>query len=305
MKVLITGVAGFIASKIANKLIEKGHNVVGIDDLSNGKKINIPKKCKFIKLDISKKKELDKLQIKFDQIFHLAGQSSGEKSFENPEEDLCKNTLTTLNLIDFSIKTRVKKFLYASSQSVYGNVGNRAISEKNITQPLSCYGVSKLASENYLKVYKDYLNYIIFRINNVYGYGQDLKNLKQGMVSIYLAQALKNKKIVVKGSLNRFRDFVHIDDVVDIWIKAAMDKGLKNITLNLGTGKKTHVKKILNIINKEFGDIKIIKSNNTPGDQTGIYMNNNLLIKKLKKRYFININEGLSKLIKNYRNNKK
>lgn len=305
MKVLVTGVAGFIASKIANKLIEKGHNVVGIDDLSNGKKINIPKKCKFIKLDISKKKELNKLHMKFDQIFHLAGQSSGEKSFENPEEDLTKNTLTTLNLINFSIKTGVKKFLYASSQSVYGSVGNRAISEKNSTQPLSCYGVSKLASENYLKVYKDKLNHIIFRINNVYGYGQDFKNLKQGMVSIYLAQALKNKKIVVKGSLNRFRDFVHIDDVVDIWIKAAMDKGLKNITLNLGTGKKTHVKKILNIINKEFGDIKIIKSNNTPGDQTGIYMNNNLLIKKLKKRYFININEGLSKLIKNYRNNKK
>ena len=189
MKILITGIAGFIASNIASELINKGHKVIGIDDLTNGKKFNIPKKCKFFKLDLSNKVKLSKINTNIDQIFHLAGQSSGEKSFENPVKDL-ENTISTLNLIDFALK-KVKKFIFASSQSVYGNVDDIGISEKHIVNPLSCYGNSKLSSENYLKIFKDKLPYVIFRINNVYGYGQDLDNLKQGMVSIYLAQALK------------------------------------------------------------------------------------------------------------------
>ena len=117
--------------------------------------------------------------------------------------------------------------IFASSQSVYGNVDDIAVSEKYKVNPLSCYGNSKLSSENYLKIFKDKLPYVIFRINNVYGYGQDLDNLKQGMVSIYLAQALKNNKIIVKGSLDRFRDFVHIDDVVDCGLEQLLIETLK------------------------------------------------------------------------------
>tara|TARA_Y100000389_G_scaffold201331_1_gene243781 strand:- start:1844 stop:2752 length:909 start_codon:yes stop_codon:yes gene_type:complete len=300
MKILVTGIAGFIGSKISNKLIELGHDVVGIDDLSNGKKSNIPKRCRFIKLDLSNYEALSKIKIKFDQIYHLAGQSSGEKSFENPESDLKKNTVTTINLIKFSRKTGVKKFLYASSQSVYGKVEKRPIRESHHTKPLSCYGTSKLASENYLSLFKDQLNYVIFRINNVYGFGQDLKNLKQGMVSIYLAQALTNKKILVKGSLSRFRDFIHIDDVVDCWIKASLDNKVKNKTFNLATGKKTTVKQILKIICKEIKGTKVVSGKNTPGDQKGIYMNIDHLKKRLNKKQFIKIEIGLKKLIKEY-----
>lgn len=300
MKILVTGIAGFIASNISIKLLELGHTVIGIDDLSNGKKSNIPHGCKFIKLDLSNYKALSKIKTKFDQIYHLAGQSSGEKSFENPENDLKKNTLTTLNLIKFARKSGVKKILYASSQSVYGKVENKSIKENHITKPLSCYGVSKLASENYLSLFKNDLNYIVFRINNVYGFGQDLKNLKQGMVSIYLAQALKNKKILVKGSLSRFRDFVHIDDVVDCWIKASINDKIKNTTFNLATGKKTTVKQILKIICNEIKGTKVILGKNTPGDQKGIYMNINYLKGKLNKKRFTKIEIGLKKLIKEY-----
>ena len=300
MKILVTGVAGFIGSRIAHKFMELGHQVTGIDDLSNGKKSNIPKKCKFINLDLSNYQKLEKIKTKFDQVHHLAGQSSGEKSFENPSEDLKKNTQTTINLINFSKKNGVKKFIYASSQSVYGHVTDKPINENHETKPLSCYGVSKLASENYLRIFDKKLDYIVFRINNVYGYGQDLKNLKQGMVSIYLAQALRYKKILVKGNLKRYRDFIHIDDVVDSWVKASTNNTIKNIIFNLATGRKTTVKKILQIISNEIKGTKIIFGKNTPGDQNGIYMNINLLKKKIKKNEFIKIEDGLKQLIKDY-----
>jgi len=302
MRILVTGIAGFIASNIASELIRKGHKVIGIDDLSNGKKLNIPKKCKFYKINLIDKNKLQKINSKIDQIFHLAGQSSGEKSFESPIEDLEKNTISTLNLINFAISKKVKKFIFASSQSVYGDVKNISINEKYITNPLSCYGNSKLSSENYLKIFKDKLPYVIFRINNVYGYGQDLENLKQGMVSIYLAQALKKNNILVKGSLNRFRDFVHINDVIDCWLKASLKSNIKNITFNLGTGKKTYVKDILKIIKSNLKNIKIIKSKSTPGDQRGIYMNNKLIKSKLNKKSFIPIKTGLKELIFKYKN---
>ena len=98
------------------------------------------------------------------------------------------------------------------------------------------------------------------------------------------------------------RDFVHIDDVVDCWIRAALNRKIKNVIFNLGTGKKTYVKEILNIIRKNFKNIKVIKGKNTPGDQKGIYMNNKLIKLKLKKNTFIPINTGLKNLILKYKN---
>tara|TARA_Y200000002_G_scaffold381085_1_gene394135 strand:- start:784 stop:1239 length:456 start_codon:yes stop_codon:yes gene_type:complete len=118
--ILITGVAGFIGSKVAQKFINENYNVIGVDDLSNGKKKNIPKGIKFIKADLSSKNIFSLLPKKCFKILHLAGQSSGEMSFDNPVSDLNKNTISTLNLIKYGIEKKVKLFLYASSMSVYG-----------------------------------------------------------------------------------------------------------------------------------------------------------------------------------------
>ena len=102
---------------------------------------------------------------------------------------------------------------------------------------------------------------------NVYGPGQDLNNLRQGMVSIYLAQALKNKKIIVKGSLNRIRDFIYIDDVVNlIWVKSLNDN-IYNQTINLSSGEPTSVKKLLSEIRLLIPGTKVIKATSTRGDQ--------------------------------------
>ena len=295
-KILITGVAGFIGSKIAEKFINEGFEVIGVDNLSSGRIENIPKGLDFIKKNLSDSNILKSLPKECDLILHLAGQSSGEISFDNPVNDLNKNTVSTLNLIEYGKRCKVKKFLYASSMSVYGNVPDKPIPENYIVKPLSCYGVGKLAAEHYLEVFKEEVPFINLRMFNVYGPGQDLGNLRQGMVSIFLAQALKDNIIHVKGSLDRFRDFIYIDDVVDIWYEFALNK-TKNISLNLGTGIKTSLNELITLFKNNFCGLEYYSKGNTPGDQNGIYPDIEKLKSLTKKIKFIKIDEGLKMFI--------
>ncbi len=296
-RILVTGVAGFIGSAVARSLRNLGHEVVGVDDISNGYLSNIPDGIQFLEFDLANKENLKKLPTNIDLVLHLAGQSSGEISFENPIVDLEKNTVSTLNLIDFSIINSVEKLIYASSMSVYGEVPDMPISEDLIARPLSCYGVGKLCSENYLKVFQENINSISMRMFNVYGPGQDLTNMKQGMLSIYISQALKNKKIQVKGSIDRFRDFIHIDDMVDAWIKASLNEEVKNGVFNVASGKKTKVSDILGIINKKLINVPVEILEGTPGDQYGIYADISLIKKKLNFLPTKDIEEGIFEFI--------
>ena len=294
-KILITGVAGFIGSSIAKKFLDKGFKVFGVDNLSSGNLSNIPEKVEFIKHDLSKKGLEKKIDKKIDYLLHLAGQSSGEISFENPVEDLKKNTISTLNLIEIFKEKKLKKFLYASSMSVYGDHKIQPVNESFKLKPNSCYAVGKIASEQYLNIYKKKIPFLNMRMFNVYGPGQNMKNLKQGMISIYLSQALSKKHIVVKGSVNRFRDFIYINDVVDIWYKCTLNK-TSNISLNIGSGKKTSVISVLKILKKELG-ITYSVTKNTLGDQNGIYADIRNLKKICKKKKFVNIQNGLKEFI--------
>jgi UDP-glucose 4-epimerase len=294
-KVLITGVAGFIGSAVAKKFIREGFEVIGVDDLSSGHMRNVPNQIKFIKHDLSKKGLENKIDKKVKYILHLAGQSSGEVSFEDPITDLKKNTISTLNLIELSKNLKLQKFLYASSMSVYGDQVKQPVKEYYTLNPKSCYGIGKLASEKYLDLFKEITPYVNMRMFNVYGPGQDMVNLKQGMISIYLSQALNKKKIIVKGSIKRFRDFVYINDVVDIWFEATINKH-KNLSLNIGTGKKSYVSTILKIIEKKC-NVKYVVRENTLGDQHGIYANISNLKKFVKKIKFTDLKEGIEKFI--------
>ena len=294
---LVTGVAGFIGSHVANHLQKKGHKIYGVDDLSSGKIENIPKEIEFIELNLASKNIENKLPKKVDKVIHLAGQSSGEISFENPVDDLYKNTISSLNLIDFSLNKEVKRFVYASSMSVYGEVSSNPAREDSELQPSSCYGVGKLASEKYLEVYKNHLPMVILRIFNVYGPGQDMENLKQGMISIYLSQALNTNSIEIKGSLERFRDFIHIDDVVKAISIILEEKDALNNIFNIGTGIKTTVRELISMIEVNFNNLKVSESSPTPGDQFGIYADINKMKRILNFSPEISLEEGLKSFI--------
>lgn len=303
--IIITGGAGFIGSHLVNFFSKKNYKVFVIDDLSTGsiKNLNFKyKNIKFIKGDCTEDKILDYLpKIEFEILYHIAGQSSGEISFDDPLNDFNRNLLSTLKICQFCINRKIKKVVYASSMSVYGNLkkNNYKASEFLNCDPLSFYGVSKLCSEFYLKQFSKLgLKYTILRLFNVYGPNQDFKNLKQGMISIYLGQLLKSNKVFVKGKLNRFRDFIYIDDVVKILTGCLRNSRTNNKIYNISTGKKTFVNRILFLIKKySKKKFRIIQKKGTPGDQFGIYSMPKKVKKDFKIKKFIKINDGLKKMI--------
>jgi UDP-glucose 4-epimerase len=294
-KILITGVAGFIGSHVARAFLQDGYEVVGIDDLSGGDIGNVPPQLEFLQIDLAARSAANSIPAGCRKILHLAGQSSGEISFDDPVADLEKNTMSTLNLVRYGIENRVERIVYASSMSVYGQVEDGAIGESRGCAPLSCYGVGKLAAENYLRVYGGKLPFIALRMFNVYGPGQNMRNLRQGMVSIYLAQALATGSIEVKGSLQRFRDFIYIDDVVEVWRRAATLPSALGRTLNVGTGVRTTVEALLMRICALVPGAEYFVSGTTPGDQSGIFADTQSLKACLDIRRFIPLDEGLSK----------
>lgn len=297
MNILITGVGGFIASQIANRFISEDYHVIGVDDFSGGKRDNVPAGVDLIEGDLAEQETINKLPSDCSLILHLAGQSSGEMSFDDPIMDLRKNSISTLNLIKYGINIGAKKLVFASSVSIYGSVGDRQLLESDVSDPSSCYGVSKLAAEGYLRIYSQRLPYVNMRMFNVYGPGQDLDNLRQGMVSIYVAQAVRGGNIHVKGSLDRFRDYVFIDDVVEAWFRASTFENVKNVSLNLGTGVRTSVQQLLDIIKSELPQTKWYAEGNTLGDQFGHYSNNDRLKKVLEMNEFTRLAEGMKKFV--------
>ena len=292
--ILVSGVAGFIGSSIADALVGEGHRVIGVDDVSTGKLDNVPTGVEFVEADLAKSL-LDRLiPGPVDQIFHLAGQSSGEISSENPIEDLEKNVHSTLNLIDLAVSKGTERILLASSMAVYGDSQSGVGIEEVAPMPISCYGVGKFASENYLQVFSHQIPSVSLRMFNVYGPGQDLANLKQGMVSIYLAQALKNGHIVVRGGAARFRDFINIADVVDIWVRAAHSSRTLGEKINVGTGVRTSVAQLIEKIQRELPNTTVRYEGSTPGDQHGIVADTAKLMSLVGKSSFINLDQGVA-----------
>ncbi len=298
---LVTGAAGFIGSAVAEKLINQGNQVVTIDNLSTGKESNIPHGCEFIcgnDYDMDIIDALDKYN--FSAIIHIAGQSSGEVSFEHPVYDLQTNTQSTLMLLDYAKRKGIKKFIYASSMSVYGDSDIEFVDEETVPCPKSFYAVGKLASEHYMRIYSIYgIQCTALRFFNVYGIGQNMDNLKQGMASIYLAMALNNKEITVKGAKDRFRDFVYIDDVVDS-VLAALHRttGEQFEIFNVSTGVKHTVEQVIYHICSHLPyEIKVNYVDGTPGDQKGVYGNNNKLCNNLNWNPNYNFDIGIKKMI--------
>ena len=193
---LVTGVAGFIGAAVAEKLLEEGNRVIGIDSFHTGYRENVPEGVEFIEGDLRLAETLEPLEgRRIDCIMHIAGQSGGEPSYDDPVFDLQANAQSTLLLLLLARKMGCRRFIYASSVSVYGNqpAGAHGLDEDICPAPQSLYGVGKLASEHYMRLYAQQfgLDCISLRLFNIYGAGQNLANLRQGMISIYLSQALE------------------------------------------------------------------------------------------------------------------
>ena len=299
--ILVTGAAGFIGSAVAEKLLKLGNKVITVDNLSTGKRGCIPDGCEFIEgndYDLETIKKLEKYS--FDLMIHLAGQSSGEVSFEDPVYDLQTNTQSTIMLLNLALKTGCKEFIYASSMSVYGDHENPLVNEKSIATPKSFYAVGKLSSEHYMRIYSTYgIKTTALRFFNVYGPGQNLDNLKQGMASIFLAQAIANKHILIKGSKGRFRDFIYIDDIVEsVLLSMGRENGKIYESYNVCNGEKVTVEKIVETIKLNLPyNVSTEYGEGTPGDQNGIIGDYSKILKDLGWKGKMKFDEGIKEMI--------
>ena len=192
--------------------------------------------------------------------------------------------------------------------SVYGKVNNNdelnLCNEKTICEPQSFYAVGKLASENYMKIYSNLgINCTALRLFNVYGEGQNMDNLRQGMASIFLSQAINDRKILVKGSGERFRDFVHVDDVTDAFILASKVNLKNNFNVfNISTSIKTTVQEIIELIQKNFNyKIPVTFKGNTPGDIYGITGDHNKFSFKTNWKPQLTFDKAFKKMINYYK----
>jgi len=299
--IVVTGGAGFIGSNIAKRLLSDGYRVTILDNLTTGTDTNIPKGADFIRMDLGEKAEYKKIEnLECDAIFHLAGQSSGEVSFLDPVYDLKSHALSTLLLLELCKKNKIPRFIYASSMSVYGDPEYLPVNEKHPLKPKTFYGAAKSSAENYVRLYQSMgIDTTIFRLFSVYGPGQNLGNKMQGMISIYLSYMFEGEPVLVKGSKERYRDFVYIDDVVNIWNKALHEKASYGKTYNIASGKRTKVEELLNILKGVFGnkDYQVEYRDTTPGDQFGVVADTSLVRKELNWEPRTDLAAGLTEMI--------
>ena len=243
MRILVTGGAGFIGSHVAERLLELEHQVVVLDDLSTGSEENIPDGVEFVKGDITDRQLVSELMgdTRFDVVNHHAAQMDVRGSVEDPSFDARVNILGTLNLLQSSIKTGVKKFMFASTGgAVYGEQDRFPADEDHPTRPVSPYGISKLACEKYLFYYQvQYgLQTVIMRYANIYGPRQNPFG-EAGVVAIFSNKLARGEQVTINGDGLQTRDYVYVGDVVAANLLALDYAG--SITFNIGTGIETDV----------------------------------------------------------------
>ncbi|MBY0159620.1 NAD-dependent epimerase/dehydratase family protein [Cytobacillus oceanisediminis] len=301
-KVLITGGCGFIGSHLAYRLSELGYQVIVVDNLVTGSLDNInPREINFFECDILGD-QFDEI-VKFfrpDYIFHLAAQANVSESIRNFLYDAQINILGTLKVIELSRKYNIKKIVFASSSAVYGQPKYLPIDTSHKADPLSPYGVSKYASEHYLKLAKKLfgIDFTILRYGNVYGPMQNTK-AEGGVVAIFSSAISKNVPPIIFGDGEQTRDFVFVGDIVSANI-AALKLGGGQI-LNVSSGKPVS-------INQLFQHIKSISNSQSEPiykeERKGDIKHSELCIKEttqiLQWAPSVQLKEGLFKTLNFY-----
>lgn len=250
-KALVTGGAGFIGSHIVDRLIDLGIETIVIDNLSMGKRDNVSRRAKLVVADILDYEVLKKVMQGVDIVFHEAAKVSIRNSFDNFYNDSNVNIMGTVNVLRAIVENKVKKIIYASSMAVYGN-NKLPISEDSLLEPISPYGVGKLASEKYCLLMGKFSRFdvVCLRYFNTYGLRQTLTPYV-GVITIFIDRLLKNQPPVIFGNGRQVRDFIHVDDIVEANI-LAMNRNIDSAALNVGTGIGTSINQVASMLVKKI-----------------------------------------------------
>jgi UDP-glucose 4-epimerase len=250
---LVTGGAGFIGSHVVKSLLEIGHNVVVLDDLSGGFEDHVDQNAAFVKGSITDHDLLERLfeEYKFDYVYHLAAYAAEGLSHFIRRFNYTNNLIGSVNLINESIKHKVKCFVFTSSIAVYGT-GQVPMREDIVPVPEDPYGVSKLAVEQDLKAAKEMfdLNYIIFRPHNVYGEYQNIGDRYRNVVGIFMNQLMQGKDLTIFGDGTQTRAFSYIGDVAPYIARSVEEPDAYNQIFNVGADKEYSVNELAEAVMK-------------------------------------------------------
>ena len=255
MKILVTGGAGFIGSHVADAYLAAGHKVWVLDNLTGGKRSNVPAKAAFVKADIRDGKKVLELfkKVKFDVVNSHAAQMSVPDSVKDPRNDADINVFGVLNLLEAGRQTGLKKFLHVSSGgTVYGAPKKLPATEAYPILPESPYGITKAVGEDYLRFYKlqHGLDYSVLRYSNVFGPRQ-LPHGEAGVVAIFAQRLLKGEPCTIFGDGSIIRDYVYVGDVARASLLLLKKGGGQ--AYNIGTNRPTTVKELYTSIAKALG----------------------------------------------------
>jgi len=266
MNYVITGGAGFIGSHLAKSLLEKGHSVQVIDNLSTGIKSNldgIADRISFHGIDVLDYQELEKILKGNDGIFHLAALTSVPESYVRQNEYHQVNVKGTENIFRIAEKFHIKT-VFASSSSVYGNTKNIPTQESEKRVPINPYGMTKLEAENLAMHYSGNCDIVGLRYYNVYG--KAMINTGAGVITQFYQNIQKNRPPVIDGDGSQLRDFVHIDDVIRATI-SAMEKNTGSTFINIGSGITISILQLANMFIKYSGlDLRPVFVNEKEGN---------------------------------------
>lgn len=300
-KIMVTGGAGFIGSHIVDRLIEKGNNVIIIDNLSTGLKENINPKAIFYEADITDNKSLNKIfeKEKPNKVIHAAAQIKVEASIDNPVLDAQTNIMGGLNVLECCRKFKVKKIVYlCTGGALYGNPEYVPVDEKHPIRPVSPYGLSKYVLEQYFYQYHMHfkINFISLRFSNVYG-PRDITESNH-VIPLFIHNLLNKNEPYITGDGSQGRDFIYVGDVVDA-VELSMDANPRDLFLNIGTEKVISINELFSEL------ISILKMRIKPryveerrGDVKQIYLNVKKAKEQLGWKATTGLREGLIETIK-------
>jgi UDP-glucose 4-epimerase len=267
MKIVITGVAGFIGANLARTLTETGHEVLGIDNLSQGLRDNVPAGVALHELDI-RASGLKEFFQGADIVFHLAAKNCISDCQLDPEETADINVTGTVNVFEAARKAIVRKVIYAESSALYEGSAILPTPETDV-RPESFYAVSKLAGRHFAEAYKRYygMSLTALRYFCVYGPVQDYRRTIPPVMSAFIIKLLKGERPVIYGSGRKRRDFIYVDDVNDFHRICLTDPRTDNKTFNLGSGTNHSVLEIYETIGELLGThIEPIFKPDLPGE---------------------------------------
>jgi UDP-glucose 4-epimerase len=295
-KVLVTGGAGFIGSHLVDALIEKGYRVVVIDNLSTGKIENINKKAKFYKIDICSPKIREIFKKEKPQIcFHLAALPRVPLSVKDPVLTSRVNVLGTINIFKASVDSKVKRVIFASSSSVYGDQEKLPLRENMNPNPISPYGLQKYVCEQFTKLFSNLykISIVSLRYFNVYGPRIDFDSEYSLVIGKFLKLKAQGKPLTIYGDGNQTRGFCYVDDVVEANILAMKSKKIKGgEVINIGNEKSYSINYLAKLIG---GKVKYLPPR--PGDVLHTRADITLAKKLLNWSPKIDFNEGIKKTI--------